>query len=92
MPGVKNLSPAIKAAKTVQKKTPYISIFKQFEVSKITVSYIIKLFCQTDDVKRHSTSGRPRVTTEKDDKILFWSSDLNPLKNAVNLNTKMRKN
>jgi hypothetical protein len=92
MPGVQNLSPAIKTAKTVQEKTPYISIFKQFEVSKSTVSYIMELFRQTDDVRRHSISGRTRVTTNKDDKILIWSSKRNPLKNVVDLNTKMRKN
>jgi hypothetical protein len=41
----------------------------------------MKLFRQTD-----------HVTTNKDDKILIWSSKRNPLKNAVDLNTKMRKN
>jgi hypothetical protein len=52
----------------------------------------MKLFWQMVDVQRHSTSGSLQVKTDKDDKILIWLSNHNPLKNAVELNTEILKN
>jgi hypothetical protein len=52
----------------------------------------MKLFGQTDDVRRHFTSSRPQAKTDKEDKISIGLSNRSPHKNVVKLNTKMRKN
>jgi hypothetical protein len=52
----------------------------------------MKLLRQTDDVRHRSRSGRPRAKIDKEDKVLIWLSNRNPLKNAVKFNTKMQKN
>jgi transposase len=77
MPDEQNLLPATKAAilKAAQEKTPYSPISKKFDVSKSTISYIMKLFRQTDDDRCHFTSGRPQATSDEEDKILIRPSN-----------------
>ena len=73
MSPAKNVTEGVKTAiiKAVEAKTPYSTISKQFGVSKSTIAYIMKLFRETGDVLRHPVSGRPRKTTEKEDRMLI---------------------
>lgn len=92
MSQAKNVTEGVKTAiiKAVEAKTPYSTISKQFGVSKSTIAYIMKLFRETGDVLRRPVSGRPRKTTEKEDRMLIRLSKADPRKNAVELNTEMR--
>ena len=92
MSPAKNVTERVKTAiiKAVEAKTPYSTICKQFGVSKSTIAYIMKLFRETGDVLRRPLSGRPRKTTEKEDRMLIRLSKADPRKNAVELNTEMR--
>jgi transposase len=94
MKKLKKLTPEIKAAivKAVQQNKRYADISAQFGVAKSTISYTMKLFKATGNVDRRPKSGRPRLTTDKDDKVLIRLSKKNPRASATDLNAEIRTN
>ena len=67
-------------------------IGKIFGVKKQTVHRVIKHYRITGSVHRSKKSGRPKVTTNREDKILVRLSKANPRLNAVDLNKDLKEN
>lgn len=94
MTGRKKLTPEEKTAiiKAVESKTPYREIAAQFNISKGTITNVMKLFKATGDVQRRFTPGRPRILTPKQDKLLVRLSKKAPHSNAVELKAELQTN
>ena len=69
----------------------YRKISELYDVSKLGISHIIKRFRQRKTIEKKPRTGRPKVTTEKADRLLVRYSKKDPHKTAVELNTIMRQ-
>ena len=77
--------------KAVGKKMTYKKISELYNVSKPGICHIIKRFCQHKTIESKPRSGRPKVTTEKADRLLVRFCKNNPRMTAVELNSIMHQ-
>lgn len=82
---VKNL-----VIEAVNKNISYKQVSRLYGVSKSEVGNIVKRFRETGSVENKKRTGRKKVTSEKDDRILIRMSKKDPRKNAVELNAILR--
>ena len=75
--------------KAVQEQTPYSQIAARFEVSKSSVCKVYQRFSDRKHVHCAPKSGRPRITTETEDKSLIRMSKKDPRKDVAQLNDEM---
>ncbi|XP_047125103.1 uncharacterized protein LOC124807339 [Hydra vulgaris] len=93
MGNAKKVSDEIKklVIKAVWKKMTYQRISKLYNVSKSEICHIMKRFRQRKTIESKPRAGRPKVTTEKTDKILVRYCKNNPGMTAVELNSIMHQ-
>lgn len=77
--------------RAVQEKKSHREVATLFGVSKTSVTNLLKRFRERNNVQNKPRSGRPKVTTERDDKILVRMSKRDPRKTAVELNETIQK-
>ena len=75
----------------VQKKIPYSQISQLYGVSKSSVARIIDKWNKTKSVANNPRSGRPRITTVRQDRILTRLCKNDPRLSSVQLNGIMAK-
>ena len=76
--------------KAVGKKMNYKRISELYNVSKPGICHM-KSFCQRKTIESKPRSGRPKVTTEKADRLLVGFCKNNPRTTAVELNSIMHQ-
>jgi transposase len=93
MPKVKYLHADVKRAmyNRVQQGIPNQEVAAEFGVVKSTITKIIKLFAETGSFEARKKSGRPKVTSARDDNILERLSKKNPFATASELNAEMKE-
>jgi len=74
----------------VKEKKTHREVAALFGVSKSAVTGLVKRFNTRKTVDNKPRSGRPRATTEMDDKVLVRMSKHDPRKTAVELNEIIR--
>ena len=63
----------------------------QFDIGKSTVADINKRYKERNNNRISLKSGRPRITSKRQDKILIRAAKNDPRKNAVLLNAEMKE-
>ena len=63
----------------------------QFDIGKSTVADIYKRYKERNNNRISLKSGRPQITSERQDKILIRAAKNDPCKNAVLLNAEMKE-
>ena len=77
--------------KAVGKKMTYKRISELYNVSKPGICHIMKRFCQRKTIESKPCSGRPKVTTEKADRLLVRFCKNNSRMTAAKLNSIMHQ-
>ena len=90
----KELSQEIKnlIIRAVEKKFPSMKISELYHVAKSTISVLIERYRDRKTLENKHRSGRSKITTEHQNKILVRQSKKDPLKIAVELNGILSKN
>ena len=68
--------------RSVEKKIPYMQISELYDVTKSTISVLVKRYRDSKTLKNKHRSGRPKITTEYQDRILVRQSKQDPHKSA----------
>ena len=76
----------------VERGDSYSQVALNFSVSRASVANFIKLNRQGDNLTVKKRSGRPKKTSQSDDRVLIRLSKADPRKSAVSLNAEIRLN
>lgn len=77
--------------RAIHEKIPYSRISQLYDVSKSGIGHLYKRFLQRKTIENKPRSGRPKVTTERQDRLLLKMCREDPRKTGPELNQILTK-